>query len=138
MGIRQSGFINSVSTSIFLVLLLSIGLYIVAMNPRIAGFEVQPGSAAPRYTTTSANYYQPSAQDRLISGDELWESSRRDSNVRCEGWHEARRGDTQWDLAAKYVNQSHWSWIRTMRQLSGKSANDDTLKAGESVCVKWK
>jgi hypothetical protein len=57
----------------------------------------------------------------------------------CLKWHTARKGETQWKLARHYAGRANkWHWMKAMRWVSSKSANDSVLRVGESVCVNWR
>lgn len=117
-------------------MLLSLGLYWVALNPRMAGFDVQNNRVTQSFRQTPSHTYQVPAVESDSSAN-VWGASEA-GRIDCESWYKARKGDTQWDLAAKYATQNNkWEWIKTMRRVSGKSADDDKLRAGEAICVSW-
>ncbi len=139
MGDRQSGFINSASASILLLLLLSGGLYLVAMNPPLAGFAVQSETqVAAQFKSIKPTKEQNSAasQDSLLENNVWGQTS--PPKYACLIWYEVRKGDTEWDLSAKYAaSDDRWKWINTMRRVSGKSETDEKFVAGEKICIEW-
>ena len=57
----------------------------------------------------------------------------------CLKWHKARPGETQWKLARHYAGRANkWHWMKAMRWVSRKSADDSVLRVGETVCVNWR
>lgn len=137
MGMSRAGAFNAVSTTMLLMIMLSAGLYFVALNPNLAGFDVQASGSRPVNFASiqSTAYVAPETHyiDNTSSA-----STSTSSKPDCQSWHKSRKGDTQWGLAQQYSKQSDkWPWIKGMRWVSGKGAKDESLKAGETVCVAW-
>ena len=93
--------------------------------------------AAPRLPSQPANSrqqeglcYRPCEPQRQAASQQ---------RPACLKWHRARRGETQWKLARHYAGRANkWHWMKSMRWVSRKGANDSVLKVGESVCVNWR
>lgn len=127
MGTTRLGALNAVTSTILLMLLLFAGLYYVAHNPGMVGFDVQAASFSTKH--------EPSVQ---VDDHSTPLASLINSRPQCQQWYKTRKGDTQWGLAQRHSNQSDkWPWIKGMRWVSGKNAQDDALKSGEVVCVDW-
>lgn len=61
-----------------------------------------------------------------------------ESRPRCSKWHAATSGESQWEIARQYAQHADKArWIKSMRWVSGKRADDASLKLGEPVCVNW-
>lgn len=134
MSISKSGVFNTVSSTLLLMILLSAGLYMVALNPRLAGFDVQASGSH-----ISSVKSQESVNQRISlvpSNDDTGYSSHQ--QLACLSWYKSKKGDTQWGLAKRYSKQANkWPWIKGMREASGKDPKDDVLKTNEVVCVAW-
>lgn len=132
MGISKSGIFNTVSSTLLLMLLLSAGLYTIAVNPKLAGFDVQASDTQAR-NFSSATPKVPNVS--LITNKSYSSASQQPA---CLNWYKTRKGDTQWGLAKRYSeNTNKWPWIKGMRKASGKALKDDALKANEVVCIDW-
>ncbi|PWQ92321.1 hypothetical protein [Leucothrix pacifica] len=142
MGTTRLGALNAVTSTILLMLLLFAGLYYVAHNPGMVGFDVQAASFGDKLkqSTQADDYFTSRAS--LINGRETVVdtsvNTSANSRPQCQQWYKTRKGDTQWGLAQRHSTQSDkWPWIKGMRWVSGKNAQDDALKSGEVVCVDW-
>ena len=138
MGTFRTGVFNTVTSTILLMLLLSAGLYYVALNPSIGGFDVQAASFGVKSTKQAQadSYFTPRAQ--LFEDKQVTTKVSSNTRPECQKWYESRRGDTQWGLAQRHSDlKNKWPWIKGMRWVSGKNAKDDSLKSGEVVCIAW-
>jgi hypothetical protein len=138
VGAFRAGAFNTVTSTIFLMLLLSAGLYYVALNPSTGGFSVEAASFGTKTTRQAQadDYFKPRAQ--LVDGRQATANVTSNARPACQEWYKTRRGDTQWGLAQRHSDlKNKWPWIKGMRWVSGKSAKDDSLKSGEVVCIEW-
>ena len=111
-------------------------------NPGTMIFGRDTGSrsvaaSAPRQPSQPTNYqqqaglcYRPCEPQRQATSQQ---------RPVCLKWHKARKGETQWKLARHYAGRANkWHWMKAMRWVSRKNANDSVLRVGESVCVNWR
>ncbi len=58
---------------------------------------------------------------------------------RCRRWYKVKKGETQWSLGSVSIQrgESVQTWLRSMRWISNKPPDDDTLRLGELICIAW-
>lgn len=62
-----------------------------------------------------------------------------DPKLNCLKWHTAKAGENQWAIARRFAPSTDRSrWLKDMRLVSDKQADDAGLRVGELVCVHWK
>lgn len=62
-----------------------------------------------------------------------------DTRPACQEWYTIHLDETQWAVSEKFApkGRNRQEWIASMRYMSHKSEQDQHLRPGETVCIKW-